>query len=63
MHDLKEGKKILKELHEGICSAHTGGRTLAMTAIQTDYYWPSLQEDAMILVSTCDKFQKFAPIQ
>jgi len=58
-----EGKRILKELHEGICSAHTRGRTLAVMAIRTGYYWLSLREDAMTQVRTYDKCQKFAPIQ
>ena len=59
----EEGKKILEELNEGACNAHTEGRTLAVTAIQTGYYWPSMREDTMTLVRTCDKWQKFAPIQ
>ena len=59
----EEGKKILEELHEGICSARTEGRILAVMAIQTGYDWPNLREDAMTLVWTCDKCQKFAPIQ
>ena len=29
----EEGRKILEELHNGICSTHAGGRTLAVTAI------------------------------
>jgi len=36
---------------------------LAVTVIRTGYYWLSLQEDAINLVCTCDKCQKFAPIQ
>ena len=46
----KEGKKILEELHEGVCSTHAGGRALAVIAIRTGYYWPSLREDAMTLL-------------
>jgi len=53
----------LEELHEGICSTHTGGRAFAFTAIQTGHYWPSLWEHAMTLVRTCDKCVKFVPIQ
>ena len=33
-----EGKKILEEIHEGICSSHVGGRALAITTLQTGYY-------------------------
>ena len=50
-----DGKRILEELHQGICSSHAGDRALAITDIQTGYYWPSLREDAMTLVRTCDK--------
>ena len=56
-------KKILEELNEGVCSFHIGGRALAFMVIRTCYYWPSLREDAMNLVRTCDKCQKFTPIQ
>ena len=54
---------MLEELHKGICSSHAGGHALAVMAIRTGYYWPSLWEDTMILVRTCDKCQKFVPIQ
>jgi len=63
LHNLEIGKKISKELHEGVCSSHIGGRALAVTAMYIDYYWPSLREDAMHLVRTCNKCQKFAPVQ
>ena len=38
---LEKGKKILEKLHEGVCNAHTGGRTLARMAIRIGYYWPA----------------------
>jgi len=59
----EEGRRVLEELHEGICNTHAGGRALAITAIQTGYYWPNLRVDVITLVRTCDKCQKFAPIQ
>jgi len=37
-----DGKRILEELYEGIFSSHAGSRALAITAIRTGYYWPSL---------------------
>jgi len=54
--DPEEGKKIIEELHKGIYSTHTRGRTLAVTAIRTGYYWRTLREDAMTLARTCDKY-------
>jgi len=55
----EDGRRVLEELYEGICSTHARGRALAVTAIRTVYYWPNLREDAMMLVQTCDKCQKF----
>ena len=49
------GRKILEDLHERVCSSHIGGHALVITVIRIGYYWPSLQEDAMTLVRTCDK--------
>ena len=57
------GQKILEELHEGVCNSHTGGRALVVVIICTGYYWPSLHEDAINLVRSCDKCQKFVSVQ
>jgi len=57
------GKKILKELHEGIYNSDNGERTLVVIATWDSYYWPSLCEDAMNLVRSRDKYQKLTPIQ
>jgi len=48
----EEGRKILEELHEGVCSTHAGGRALVVTTMRTSYYWPSLWKDAMTPVQT-----------
>jgi len=34
----EEGRRVLEELYEGICSTHAGGRALAIMAIRTGYY-------------------------
>ena len=33
---------LLKELHEGICMSHTGGRSLAHRALTQGYWWSSM---------------------
>ena len=33
---------LLKELHEGICRSHTGGRSLVHRAITQGYWWPGM---------------------
>ena len=35
---------LLEELHEGICGSHTGGRSLAHSALTQGYWWPSMQK-------------------
>ena len=46
-------KLLLKELHEGICESHTGGRSLSHRALT--------QKDAQEYVKKCDQCQIFAP--
>ena len=52
---------ILKELHEGICGSHTGGRSLSYRAINQGYWWPNMQKEAHEYVKKCDQCQRFAP--
>ncbi|XP_020203942.1 uncharacterized protein LOC109789410 [Cajanus cajan] len=49
---------VLREVHEGICGSHTGGRTLAAKVLQAGYYWPTLKTDCMEFVKKCVQCQK-----
>ncbi|GJZ72009.1 hypothetical protein Tco_0635860 [Tanacetum coccineum] len=37
---------ILREIHEGSCSMHTGTRSVVDKALRIDYYWPTMHKDA-----------------
>jgi len=37
----------LRELHEGECGNHAGGRNLAVKTLRTGYYWPTMRKDAI----------------
>ena len=37
---------LLEELHKGICSSHTGGRSLAHRALTQGYWWPNMQKSS-----------------
>ncbi|XP_072076557.1 uncharacterized protein [Arachis hypogaea] len=37
---------VLKEVHEGCCSHHIGGKALARKLIRAGYYWPSMMKDS-----------------
>ena len=52
---------LLKELHEEICGSHTGGRSLAHSALTQGYWWPSMQKSSQEYVKKCDQCQRYAP--
>ena len=35
-------ESLLKELHEGVCGSHTGGRSLAPRVITQGYWWTNM---------------------
>ena len=53
-------QKILEEIHEGVCSNHIGGRTLAQKVFRQGYYWPTVLRDCMGYVGRCQKCQEYA---
>ncbi|XP_042432942.1 uncharacterized protein LOC122019550 [Zingiber officinale] len=44
---------ILKEVHQGFCGGHLGGRALARKILLAEYFWLTLQEDAAQTMTTC----------
>ena len=54
-------ESLLEELHEGICGSYTKGRSLAHRAITQDYWWPTMQREALEYVRKCDQCQRFTP--
>jgi len=57
-----EAEYVLKEIHEGVCGNHSGGRMLAQKTIHAGYYWPTVIKDSARLVKRCDKCQRFSRI-
>ncbi|OMO71662.1 hypothetical protein COLO4_28125 [Corchorus olitorius] len=60
--NLDEADYVLKEIHEGVCGNHMGGRSLAQKALRQGFYWPIMKHDAMELVKRCEKCQKFGKV-
>ena len=58
-----KAKYILEKIHEGICGDHAGPKSLVSKVIQTDFFWPTMQVDAVELVKKCDKCQQFRNVQ
>nr|KYP52415.1 Pro-Pol polyprotein [Cajanus cajan] len=47
-----------REVHEGICGSHSGGRTLAMKVLRAGFFWPTLKSDCMQFVKRCLSCQR-----
>ncbi|XP_057744670.1 uncharacterized protein LOC130962479 [Arachis stenosperma] len=46
---------VLKEVHEGCCGHHIGGKALARKLIRAGYYWPSMMADSKESGGNCRK--------
>ncbi len=57
--DKLEAEYMMKKVHEGICSNHSGARSLVHKLVRAGYYWPTMQKDAVSYVRDCDKCQRF----
>lgn len=49
-----EAEYALREVFEGICGQHLGGRNLAHKILRQGYYWPTLLKDAQEFAKKCD---------
>ncbi|GKV24654.1 hypothetical protein SLEP1_g34238 [Rubroshorea leprosula] len=52
-----EVEYAVREVHEGVCGTHIGGKTLARKLLRHGYYWPTMVEDAQIYVKKCPTCQ------
>ncbi|GKB95403.1 reverse transcriptase domain-containing protein [Tanacetum coccineum] len=48
---------VVKEIHEGSCSMHSGPRSVVAKAIRSGYYWPTMYKDARNIIRKCDGCQ------
>ncbi|KAL0462697.1 UNVERIFIED_CONTAM: hypothetical protein Slati_0157300 [Sesamum latifolium] len=58
----EEGIHILQEIHSGCYGAHAGTRILANKALRAGYFWPTMKQDAIRLVSKCERCQKHSSL-
>jgi ribonuclease HI len=56
-----EGIQILREVHSGTCSSHSGPRALAAKVIRQGFYWPAIISAANRVTRSCEACQKFSP--
>ncbi|KAL0313645.1 UNVERIFIED_CONTAM: Transposon Tf2-12 polyprotein [Sesamum radiatum] len=58
----EEGNYVLREIHEGICGNHLGGRALAGKTLKQGFFWPTMLQNANELVKHCRACQEHANI-
>nr|XP_025632476.1 uncharacterized protein LOC112727076 [Arachis hypogaea] len=51
---------VLREVHEGCCGHHIGGKALARKLVRVGYYWPSMMADSKAFVEKCKRCQENA---
>jgi hypothetical protein len=55
-----QGHELLREIHAGTCSHHTGLRTLVRKAFRQGFYWPIAVVDSKDIVQRCEGCQFYA---
>ncbi|KAG8501630.1 hypothetical protein CXB51_004048 [Gossypium anomalum] len=55
--DTIEAKKILEEVHEGVCGTHANGFTIARQIMRFGYYWSTMEGDCIRYDKKCHKCQ------
>ena len=53
--DANEAKKILEEVHEGVCGSHANGHMTAKQILRVEYYWTTMESDSIKHVQKCHK--------
>ena len=56
----EEGRRLLQEIHSGICGNHAASRTLVGKAYRQGFFWPTAVTDADAIVHACEGCQFFA---
>ncbi|XP_074323402.1 uncharacterized protein LOC141660323 [Apium graveolens] len=58
----EEAKYCLAEVHEGICGDHMSAKALTHKIIRQGYYWPTIQQDAIVFVKKYKECQLFSNV-
>ncbi|XP_059630183.1 uncharacterized protein LOC132273181 [Cornus florida] len=58
-----EALVVLKQIHDGDCGNHSGGRSLAHKVLTQSYFWPYLARNAEEYARRCDKCQRHGPMK
>ncbi|XP_017613847.1 uncharacterized protein LOC108458979 [Gossypium arboreum] len=57
--DAVEAKKILEEVHEGVCGTHANGFTMVRQIMRFGFYWSTIDGDCINYAKKCHKCQDY----
>jgi transposase InsO family protein len=57
---IPQGRKLLRNIHAGVCGHHAAPRTLVGNAFRQGFYWPTAVTVASEIVHTCEGCQFYA---
>ena len=56
----EQGKRLLSDIHGGVCGHHATPRTLVRNAFRQGFYWPTMVAYAEHIMCTCERCQYYA---
>ncbi|KAK1415619.1 hypothetical protein QVD17_31402 [Tagetes erecta] len=59
----EQSNYLIREVHEGVCGAHAGPRSVVTRLMNLGYYWPTMHKDASEEISKCEGCQLHAPVK
>jgi hypothetical protein len=59
----EEAKKMMSEVHDGLCGAHQSAYRMKWVIRHTGCFWPTMLEDCFEYYKGCQDCQKFGNIQ
>ncbi|XP_071699478.1 uncharacterized protein [Rutidosis leptorrhynchoides] len=57
-----QAESIIREVHEGMCTLHSGHKTVVSKIMRLEYYWTSMYRDAAEVICKCQSCQLHAPV-
>jgi hypothetical protein len=54
-----EGIQLLRDIHSGVCGAHSSWRSIVGKTFRHEFYWPTAKDDAMEIIAKCRDCQFF----
>nr|XP_011470513.1 PREDICTED: uncharacterized protein LOC105353233 [Fragaria vesca subsp. vesca] len=58
-----EAKRIMREVHCGVCGSHQAGPKMRWLICRHGYYWPTILKDCIAFARGCQDCQAHGPVQ